>query len=269
MAVYLNKKWGVPINILNKPGGNTIPACLEVHNATPDGYTILGDGTGSTSQLAVVGKNLPFKIMDRTFIASFFTAPNVLIVYGQSPFKTVEDLVAWAKENPEKISYASIGGTTGNELTMRQFFKAIGVDVKKTKPVMVRGGSEIVILVSGGHAMMGSASTTATLPSVKGGTVRPLFITSKTRSPLLPDLRTAEEAGYPTLTTTNWVGVSGPMELSSLIVDKWSEGLREMLNVPEVISQMKNIGGVPFYLDPQAVKEYIIKDTQSAREYFQ
>lgn len=68
IAAYLNKKFRVPANVINKPGGNSVPACLEVYQAAPDGYTLLGDGTVSSYMLAVAVKNIPFKVMDRTFL---------------------------------------------------------------------------------------------------------------------------------------------------------------------------------------------------------
>ena len=80
MAPYLSRRWGVPVNMVNKPGGNTVPACLEVYGARPDGYTILADGTPSAGMLPVVVKNLTLKISDRTFIASVSIVPFALSV---------------------------------------------------------------------------------------------------------------------------------------------------------------------------------------------
>lgn len=141
-APYLKRKWDVPVNVVNKPGGNTVPAVLEVYRSAPDGYTLLSDNYPPTTMLPFVVKNLPFKVMDRTFLAITATSPMALMVPPTSPFKSLRDLEEEAKKNPGNFTWTSLGGVGGQDFTIRQFFKAIGVDVKKTKPIMCRGGEQ-------------------------------------------------------------------------------------------------------------------------------
>lgn len=108
-AAYLSKRWGVPVNVVNKPGGNTVPACLEVYRAAPDGYTMLQDGLGSGPLLEVVVKNLPFKIMDRTFIGVATGVAMFIVVPPNSPFMTMKDLETEAKKDPGNFSWTSLG----------------------------------------------------------------------------------------------------------------------------------------------------------------
>jgi tripartite-type tricarboxylate transporter receptor subunit TctC len=84
-APLLSKRWGVPVNVINKPGGNTIPAQVEIYSSPADGYTIYTDGQPTSTLVAV--KEVPFKIMDRTFIASTLAIPNILVVPMNSPIK--------------------------------------------------------------------------------------------------------------------------------------------------------------------------------------
>jgi tripartite-type tricarboxylate transporter receptor subunit TctC len=137
-AGYLNKKWGVPVNVVNKPGGNTLPACMQVYKAPPDGYTLLSDSTGSSTMLGIVVMDLPIKVMDRTFLAITGITPSLLIVPANSPYKTLADVIADAKKDPQNFTWSSLGGASSRDLSVRQFFRAIGVDFKKTKPVMSR-----------------------------------------------------------------------------------------------------------------------------------
>lgn len=267
-ADYLKNKWGVPVNVVNKPGGNTVPACLEVYNSKPDGYTLLADNNPSSSMTPIVVKSLPYKIMDRTFIAMTAIVPMVPIVHSGSTFKSLKDLEIEAKKDPENFTWTSLGGAGAQDFTCRQFIKAIGVDVFKTKPIMSQGGAHAVTLTAGGHVKLGVGTTSGALPAISGGMVRPLAITSKTRDPNLPDVPTTAELGYPTVSCLYWIGVSGPPNLPSLIVDKWDKTLQEMLKDPEILSRLKKIMALPFYHNAKGMREYVTKETEEVATLF-
>ena len=266
VASYVNRKWGVPINVVNKPGGNTVPACLELYQARPDGYTILADHAGSSSMLPIVVKNLPFKIMDRTFLGMLAQAPHVPIVAASSPYKSLKDLEMEAKKSPETFTWTSLGGTGIQDYVVRQFLKAIGVDVKKTKPIMLQGGAQAVTLTAGANVKMGTATTSATLPAIKGGMVRPLAVTSATRWPDLPDVATTVELGYPTVNIQDWKGFIAPPNTPTHIVEMWDKIFKEMAQDPDVISKLRNVGAIPYYHSPRDTQEYVLKQTEEVRE---
>ena len=268
-APFLSKKWGVPVSVVNKPGGKSIPACYEVFHATPNGYTMLVDSQNSTSFMVIAEKNLPFDIMERSYIAAYSAVPYLLYVSANSQFKTLKDLINECKNNPQNITYTSLGGTTAIELAIRQFFAAVGADIKKTKPVLCDGGADGLVLTAGGHVVLGSGSTSTTLPSIKGGTIRAFFITSRERNPQLPDMPTSAEVGLPTVTSTNWIGISGPPKLPAHIIQVWDAALRDMVKDPDVISKLAKIGAVPFYIDSQETKKFILKDLNDLKKYWE
>jgi tripartite-type tricarboxylate transporter receptor subunit TctC len=259
---FLKKKWTVPVNVVNKPGGNTVPACLEVYRAASDGHTLLGDSNPSASMLPVVVKNLPFKIMDRTFIAMIAVTPMIIIVHSESPIKSLKELEAEAKKNPDAFTWTSLGGAGAQDFTSRQFLKAIGVDVSKTKPIMSQGGAQAVILTAGGNVKMGVGTTSGAMPAINAKTVRPLAITSAARYPDLPDLPTTAELGYPTVTCQFWIGISGPPNMPSHVAETWDKILQEMVKDPEVISKLRNVGAIPFYHDASGMKKYVLAETE-------
>ncbi|MHB9099122.1 MAG: tripartite tricarboxylate transporter substrate binding protein [Syntrophales bacterium] len=267
-ATYLSNKWGVPVNIINKPGGKTIPGSYEVFHAAPNGYTMLVTESGCSEFLVVAEKNLPFDIMDRTYIGTYAAQAYLLLLSANSPFKTLKDLIAECKNNPQNITYASLGGTTAIELAIRQFFDAIGADITKAKPVLCAGGADVVTLLAGGHVVLGSASTASALSSIKGGTIRPLFIAYKERNPLLPDVPTSAEAGLPTVYSTNWYGISGPPKLPSHIVKTWEAALKEMVKDPSVKSQLEKVGGVPLSMNAQENKNLIVKNLADIKKFW-
>jgi tripartite-type tricarboxylate transporter receptor subunit TctC len=269
IANYLRKKWGVPVNVVSKPGGRGIPALVDLYQAAPDGYTMLGEDSSSASMLAAATagtKDLPFETLDRTFVATFKAHPFVIFVPSTSPFKTLKDFVAEAKKNTKDISYSA--GPSALEYAIRQLFNAIGVDISKAKAVMCKGAAEAVILAAGGNVTIGAAAVSTTLPAIKSDTIRPLLISSKTRWPDLPNLPSSTELGYPDVDTVHWVGISGPPKLPANIAAMWDQAIQEMLKDPTVIAQMKNTGGISFYNNGPAMVSIVKRETAQAIKLF-
>lgn len=262
-TAYLNKKWGIPVNVVNKPGGRNVPATLELYKASPDGYTMFGDCNVTSSLMGATMKDLPFEVMDRTFIAAVSAVPYVVSVPSTSPIKNIKEFIEEAKKNPENITFTA--GEVGIEFLVKRFFKTMGIDISKMKPVMIRDAAQAITFLAGGHVGFGGSMVSSGLPAIKAGTIRPLIMGFKSRHPDLPDVPTSQELGYPPFIHVGWIGISGPPKLPSYIVDIWSKALEEMIKDPAVISQFKKIGSEPFYNDPKATKEYVIKEMEEAK----
>jgi tripartite-type tricarboxylate transporter receptor subunit TctC len=125
LTIYLEKKWGGRVNVINKPGGNAIPAILEVLKARPDGYTLLADVITSYSMLHIALKDVPFKATDRDILAIWGSTPNAWFVPPNSPFKTLKDVEAEAKRDPENFTWTSLGGPSPQDFCMKQFSKPL------------------------------------------------------------------------------------------------------------------------------------------------
>ncbi len=255
-AAFLSKRWGVPVNVLNKSGGMAVPASLEVYQAAPDGYTFYADST-QTTMMSVVVKDLPFTIMDRTFVSRMAMSPMSLVVYPKSPVKTMKDLEVEVKKNPGNFTWATYGGAGVLDIPQRQWFKAVGVDYSKTRPVMIEGGPHTAQMIGGGHILMGFVSLASGGSAIRNGIVRPLAVASKKRDPGFPDIPTTSEQGYPTVITEHWEGTSGPPNMPAYVVTAWEEGLQELFKDPDVISRLKNIPITPGYLNSREFKEFV------------
>lgn len=262
-TAYLSKKWGIPVNVVNKPGGKNVPGTLELYKAAPDGYTMFGDNIVTSPLMGATMKDLPFEIMDRTFIATVSASPYVISVPSTSPFKTLKEFIEEGKKNPGNISFTA--GDVGIEFLLKRFCKTMGIDISKMKPVMVRDASQAVTFMAGGHVGLGGSMASSSLPAIKAGTIRPLIIAYKSRSADLPDVPTSQELGYPPFIHVAWVGISGPPKLPSHIIDIWNKALQEMVKDSGAISQLKKIGAEPFYNDPQATREYVKKEMEEAK----
>ncbi len=266
IAQALEAKWGVPVKVVNKPGGNTVPAVNDVMNAKPDGYTVLADGPPQSSMLDTAVKNLPFKVTDRTFIAMTAFTPMMFLAPADSPFKTLADAAAAAKADPSGFTWTSLGGAGAQDMANRQFFKAIGVDVTKTRALQLKGGSEAVTMTAGGHVKMGVGSYSGFAPALQSGKIRVLATASPDRWPNLPDIPTAKEAGFPTIETLYWIGISGPPKLSADIVATWDKALKEIIAEPSVQESLLKVGLKASYEDAAAMAKRVEKERAETQE---
>jgi tripartite-type tricarboxylate transporter receptor subunit TctC len=257
VAQALEARWKVPVRVVNKPGGNTVPAVQDVMTSKPDGYTVLAESPASSSMLDVVVKTLPFRSMDRTFMGMIAQTPMIFIVPADSPFKTMQDAIAAAKKDPATFSWTSLGGAGAQDYTFRQLFRSLGVDVRGTRPVASRGGAEAVTMTAGGSVMLGAGSWSAVAPLLSGGKLRALAVASPTRFPTIPDVPTMAEVGHPGVEILFWFSVSGPPDLPASVVKAWDEALAAISNDPKFKETLLNIGMVPYLHDASRVRQMV------------
>src|SRR5690606_34881052 len=156
----LQEKLGVPVRVTNLTGGQTLPAVEDVRNSAPDGYKLLLDGQSQTVLLEQLVPDLPFDIMDRTFIAETVMLNNVMYVRPDSPFETLGDVVETLQADPASVSWGSLGGTGLSDTGFLRLFNETGVNKDDTREVVFSGGAEVVVQVAGGHVDLGISSPT-------------------------------------------------------------------------------------------------------------
>lgn len=266
LAPALEAKWGVPVRVVNKPGGNTVPAVSEVMNAKPDGYTVLADGPPQGSMLDTVVKTLPFAVTDRTFIAIAAYTPMKFVVPADSPFKTLKDAAEAARKDPSSFTWTSLGGAGAQDMANRQFFKAIGVDVTKTRPIQLKGGSEAITLTAGGHVKMGVGSYSSIAAPLEAKRLRVLAVASPERWPNLPDTPTAKEAGFPTIETLYWIGFSGPPKLPPEIAAAYDRAIREVASDPKIVEGLLRVGLRPLYVNSKGMIERVARERTETQD---
>jgi tripartite-type tricarboxylate transporter receptor subunit TctC len=216
MARLMGKDLGQTVIVDNKAGAGGNIGTDAISKAKPDGYTI---GMGNFAPLAVnqsLFKKIPFDPQtDLVPILLIERGPLILMVRTDSPYKTVKDVVAAAKATPGKLAYASggIGGT--HHLSGALFEHEAGIDMIHSP---YKSGAAGTTDLMGGQVTMMFEQMYAAMPSIKGGRLRPLAITSKVRSPLLPDIPTMAEAGFPGVEVQNWQGIIGPKGLPAEVI---------------------------------------------------
>ena len=239
---------GQVIIVDNKAGGGGNIGTDAIARGRPDGYTI---GMGNFAPLAVnhaLFKKLSFDpLKDLVPIMLIERGPLILTVRSESPYKTVKDVVAAAKAAPGKLSYASGGIGGSHHLSGALFEHTADIDMIH---VPYKSGGAAATDLMGGQVDMMFEQMWAAMPSVKSGRLRALAITSKGRSPLVPDLMTMGEAGYAAVEVLNWQGLIGPKGMPAEIVKLLNAAANKAMEDPQLrktmLSQGNEIaGGTP------------------------
>jgi len=241
MSVILKQ----PIIVDNKPGAGGNIGTEFISRAAPDGYTI---GMGNFAPMAVnktLFANLRYDPeTDITPIVLVEKGPLVLVVNPNSPYKTVQDIVAAAKAKPGSLTFSSGGIGGSHQLSAELFEQNAGIEMIHVP--YKSGSAGLTDLMAGNVTMMFDQMYSA-MPSIKADKLRPIAITSKKRSPLLPNVPSFSEVGYPKVEVLNWQGLIAPKGTPKAIIDKLNTAANEALKDPGLrelmLSQGNEIGG--------------------------
>ncbi len=241
MGVILNQS----IIVDNKPGAGGNIGTEFISRAAPDGYTI---GMGNFAPMAVnktLFGNLRYDPeTDLTPIVLIEKGPLVLVVHPNSPYKTVKDIVDAAKAKPGELTFSSGGIGGSHQLSAELFKQSAGIDMIHVP--YKSGSAGLTDLMAANVTMMFDQMYSA-MPSVKADKLRAIAITSKKRSPLLPNIPSFAEVGYPKVEVLNWQGLIAPKGTPKGIIDKLNAAANEALKDPQLrelmLSQGNEIGG--------------------------
>jgi tripartite-type tricarboxylate transporter receptor subunit TctC len=214
-----------PVVVVNKPGAGSIIGAQYVAHSVPDGYTLLFTACDGMVMDPAIYQNLPYDtIKDFSPISDIVTFPLFVIVKGDSPLKTVQDLVAYVKANPDKANYSSSSSVfwLGTELFIQQ------AGIKATR-VPYKGAGDMVLAVLQGEVLFALPSPPPVLGQVKSGGIRILATTAPQRLHGLPDVPTMAEAGVPNVVVTDWSGMWAPAGTPQAVIDTLNKAVRQVL----------------------------------------
>jgi tripartite-type tricarboxylate transporter receptor subunit TctC len=255
VAAKLSETWGQPVVVDNRTGaGGNIGADL-VAKAPPDGYTI---GIGSIGTHAVnptLFSRMPYDaVNDFAPIAHLLEAEGLLVVHPSVPVHAVSELIAYARANPGKLTFASAGMGTASHLAGELFKSMAKVDMNH---IPYKGNTPAITDLLAGQTSLLFATMPTVLPHVKAGKLRPLATIGAERSAAAPDLPTVAEAGLPGFAVTNWVGFFAPAKTPPDIVERWNAETLKIMQTPEMQARLVNEGARFIPMSPEQFAAFV------------
>lgn len=236
------KNLGVRVEILNKPGGGGVVGTSSVVNSKPDGYTLVNVSAETTTIAVAFTPTMPYDITkDLAYIAKGSEVAVAVAVRKESPFKTLEDLVAYGKANPSKLKAAGMGIVGTPHMIFRVLTRDAKLDISW---VPFDGGGEVLANLLGGHVDFALPSISVISPHLDSGKVRMLALASPKRLSKYSDVPTLAEKGYPKASFAVSLGLGGPKGLPAAVVAKLQKAMDNTLKDPKVIAAINNIPGV-------------------------
>lgn len=259
----LSATFGKPVIVENKPGAGSNIGTEQVVRAKPDGYTLLVETIANATNASVY-KNLSFDaVRDLSPIVQFMTSPSVLVVTPSLPAKDLPTLIALAKSQPGKLSYASSGVGGSPHLAGELFKMRADIDIVH---VPYRGATPAMSDVMAGHVAMGFMTSLGAIAQMQAGQLRPIAVAYSKRLPELPDVPTMAEAGLANFEVSSWNGLAAPAGTPRPIIDKLNAEVNKILALPEVQKQMQVLGAQAVGGSPRQFADYVLAETIKWRD---
>jgi tripartite-type tricarboxylate transporter receptor subunit TctC len=240
-AQKLQEMLGGTFLVENRPGGGGRLAPDTVAKSTPDGYTLLGAAAGAMTIGTAIWPNIPYDIFkDFTPISMLADYPMLVVVNKDHPAKSIAELVAWLKANPDKANYPTPSPVF--TLPIEHFKIKTGAPAQA---ISYRSSNEAITSLLSGQTAFAFVETPAVVPQVSAGSVRALAVTITTRIPELPDVPTLAEAGVPDVVGGTWLALMAPAGTPVPIVRKLEAACRQIGASDDFKARMKSLSGTP------------------------
>jgi tripartite-type tricarboxylate transporter receptor subunit TctC len=239
LQTKFQEKLGGSFVVDNRAGATGTIGAGVVAKAAPDGHTLLVASLGPYVIAPHFIKTIYDATKDFDYISIAVQAPNVLVVPAASPHKTLADVIAYTKANPNKMSFASSGNGSSDHLTAELFWQQTGTSGIH---VPYKGGGPVMTDLLGNQVASSFMNINTALPQIKAGKLRPLVITSTKRSPVLPDVPTLEELGVKEANVFSWQAIAGPKGLPSDVKRKLHAAVVDTFNDPAVRTRLTDLG---------------------------
>ncbi len=257
LADELGKRWPANIVIDNRPGAGGTIAADATAKAAPDGYTLVVVASGHPIVPYLFHK-LPYDIFaDFTPLTLLGSSPNLALVRGDSPIKSIADLIAAARAKPGQLSYGHSGNGTSAHLAAELFKAMAKVDIVS---VPYKGGVPALNDLLGGHIPLSFNNLPESIAMIRSAAVRPLAVTTAQRTPLLPDVPTFDEAGVKGYDTGVWWALLAPAGLPGDVKAKINRDAAEAMKSPAVKERFQTLGAVPVGSTPEEIAALIRAD---------
>jgi tripartite-type tricarboxylate transporter receptor subunit TctC len=241
LGAKLTEAWGQQVVVENKPGGNGFIAMNAAAKAAPDGYTIVMATGGDVAINPALFKEMPYNVeRDLVPIALVSDAPLVLAAHGGTPYKTVAEVLAAAKAQPGRLSVATPGNGSINQIVLEWMALNTGT---KFQHIPYKGGAPAAAALAGGDIPLGILASSSVAPHVKSGRARVLAVASAAPSRLNPEWPTLQKQGVAEVDASNWTALFAPKGTPQPIIDKLNAEVVRILSLPDIKERFAG-GGV-------------------------
>ncbi|MDR6729004.1 Bug family tripartite tricarboxylate transporter substrate binding protein [Delftia lacustris] len=263
LATSLGERLGQPVVVENRPGAGTVVAGALVAKAPPDGYTLLLGASTTLTLNHVIRNPLPYDPL-RSFTPLGLVADMglVLVAHNETPARTLPELVALAKTDPDKLSYGSFGTGSSVHFGGEMLKTATGM---RMVHVPFNGSSPSLTALMGGQVQVAVDTVVATTPLIKAGKIRPIAALGPQRLPLLPQVPTVAESGYPGFAMDTWFAFLAPAGLPAPIQKKLEKALADTMAEPAMKKKLVDIGLSPAWGPGSALQERIERELPQMR----
>ena len=265
MAPTLSRILGQQVVIENREGGGAVIGTNAVKNATPDGYTILFTGTSALAVVPHMRKNVGYTASDFVAIGNATGTALLIAVRADAPYKTLQELVAYAKANPGKINMGSAGPGTTTHMAGEAFQLAAGIDFTH---VPYKGIGAAMQALIAGNSDIGFGIPTTMVPHAKSGKARILASMGPERSEFAPDVPTLKEAGYDVIEVTRF-GFFAPVKTPPAVQQKLVDAVAQAVREPDFVAAMKKSNTTVLYLTPEELRAVVEAESKHWAKFLQ
>jgi tripartite-type tricarboxylate transporter receptor subunit TctC len=254
---HLSAELKQPIVFDNRAGAATVIGTEAVASAAPDGYTLLFTSSALTANASLM-KKLPYDPL-RSFVpvGSAALHPFVLVAHPSVPANSMKELLEFARRNPGKLSYASVGAGSSQHLGMELLKRMAGVDLVH---IPYKGSAPAMSDLLGGQVQLMFNGISPTLPHIRSGKLKVLATDSDRRVPLLPDTPTVSESGVPGYKVTTWSGLLAPAGVPADILTRLNAAWARVMGSAALQKELTERGLVPYALAPAAFAQFLKED---------
>jgi len=262
LGAKLTEAWGQQVLVENRPGGNGFIAMAAAAKAAPDGYTMVMATGGDVAINPAMFKEMPYDVEgDLAPIAMVSDAPLVLAAHAGAPYNTVADVIAAAKAQPGRISVATPGNGSINQIVLEWMALNTGTQFQH---IPYKGGAPAAAALAAGDIPLGVLASSSVAPHVKSGRVRVLAVTMAKRSTLNPEWPTLQQEGVKEIDASNWTALFAPKATPQPIIDKLNAEVVKILNMPDVKERFAGGGVVTI---PSSAAELDARVKQEAERF--